>query len=264
MNANDLKPTERFSSRVDDYVKYRPAYPREVLDLLRMHAGFQPSWKIADVGCGTGISSGLFLENGNVVFGVEPNDDMRRAAEREFADQPRFHPVKGKAEATSLPDQSVDLVVAAQAFHWFDQAAFAAEASRILRQELGGYVLLMWNTRLIGSDPFAAEYDALLHRLGTDYSAVSHRSPVGLPELGQLFGAPFKRLTLPNWQIFDFDSLRGRVRSSSYTPSPGDPRYEPLYRELRAIFDRHQANGTIRFNYETELYLGKAPSQPRQ
>jgi SAM-dependent methyltransferase len=262
MNANDLKPTERFSSRVDDYVKYRPAYPREVLDLLRTHAGLQRSWEIADVGCGTGISSRLFLDNGNVVYGIEPNDDMRRAAEREFADQPRFHPVKGKAEATSLPDQSVDLVVAAQAFHWFDRKGFAAEARRILRTGTGGYVLLMWNTRLIDSDAFAAEYDALLHRLGTDYSTVAHRSPVDLAELGQLFGAPFPRLTLPNAQTFDFDSLSGRVRSSSYTPSPGDPRYEPLYRDLRAIFDRHQVNGTVRFNYETELYLGKVAFQP--
>jgi SAM-dependent methyltransferase len=259
MNANDLKPTERFSSRVDDYVKYRPTYPRQVLDLLREHAGLQPSWEIADVGCGTGISSRLFLENANVVYGVEPNDDMRRAAEHAFADQPRFRPVKGTAEATALPDESVDLVVAAQAFHWFDRAAFAAEARRILRNDSGGYILLMWNTRLIDGDPFAAEYDALLHRLGTDYSAVSHRAPVNLRELGQLFGSPFQRLSLPNAQIFDFDSLSGRFRSSSYTPSPADPRYGPLYRELRAIFDRHQVNGAVRFHYETELYLGKAP-----
>ena len=113
-------PTRRFSNRVDDYVRYRPHYPPGVLDRLREGIALTPRTVIADVGSGTGISTELFLQNGNTVFAIEPNPEMRAAAERLLGGRPNFHSVRGTAEATTLPDGSVDCVVAAQAFHWFD------------------------------------------------------------------------------------------------------------------------------------------------
>jgi SAM-dependent methyltransferase len=254
--SDDLDSKKRFSSRVSDYVKYRPDYPRRILGILHETIGLSSDWRIADVGCGTGISCRMFLENGNEVFGVEPNDDMRLAAEREFESQPRFHPVSGSAEATGLPDGSVDLVVAAQAFHWFDRHAIAREWRRILRAAPGGFVLVMWNTRLTNGD-FAREYDRLLLQHGTDYQQVAHRTPISAAELGQLFGAPFERVVVPNQQTFGWDDLCGRVRSSSYTPLPGQSGHDELFAGLKELFDRCNTSGLVRFEYETELFLSR-------
>lgn len=254
---NTLNPTTRFSSRVADYVKYRPDYPRGILTILRQKTGLSPDWVIADVGCGTGISCRMFLENGNTVFGVEPNDDMRTEAEREFTEVKGFRAIKGTAEATSLPEASVDMVVAAQAFHWFDRAGFAAECRRILRPSQGGYVALMWNTRLTGTNPFAAEYDQLLLSCGTDYKQVTHRTPTSPEQFQDVFSAPFERVALPNQQVFNFEELCGRVRSSSYTPQPGQAGYDELYAALRRLFDTRQQQGRVAFDYETELYIGR-------
>src|SRR5579885_3110804 len=125
-------PTRRFSDRVENYVRYRPHYPDGVLDVLRTETGLTPTAVVADVGSGTGISAKLFLRNGNLVLGVEPNREMREAAERLLSDYPHFTSVAGTAEATTLPDRSVDYAVAAQAFHWFDHDRARHEFARIL------------------------------------------------------------------------------------------------------------------------------------
>lgn len=252
-----LNSKQRFSSRVADYVRYRPDYPRSILRLLGEKIELAPSWVVADVGCGTGISCRMFLENGNLVVGIEPNDDMRAAADAEFAGLPQFRSVKGSGEATTLANASVDLVVAAQAFHWFDQPAFAREARRILRPRPGGYVLVMWNQRLTTADAFAAGYDQLLHQYGTDYREVAHRTPMSTRDFERLFDVPFKLFTLPNEQVLDWDALCGRVRSASYTPQPGQPGHDELFAALRDLFDRQQIEGHVRFRYETELFSGR-------
>ncbi|HVT87864.1 MAG TPA: class I SAM-dependent methyltransferase [Tepidisphaeraceae bacterium] len=255
--SNSLNPTGRFSSRVADYVKYRPDYPRQILDILSSITGLLPDWIVADIGCGTGISSRMFLENGNEVFGVEPNDDMRKAAEEEFVKRPNFHPVKGTAEQTNLPDQSMDLIICAQAFHWFDKKAMARECRRVLQPAPGGWVAVMWNTRQTNTLPFARQYDQLLTRYGTDYKEVAHRTPMSIEDFTGIFGVSFQREVVPNYQSFDLDGLLGRVRSSSYTPQPGQAGYDELFNGMHELFERHQENGAVRFDYETELFLGK-------
>jgi SAM-dependent methyltransferase len=257
MDGGDLNSKQRFSSRVADYVKYRPDYPRAIVGMLRETIRLSPSWAVADVGCGTGISCRMFLENGNEVYGVEPNDDMLQAARAEFAGMSKFRAIKGAAEESNLPDGLVDLVVAAQAFHWFDRPACAREWKRILRPSPGGYVAIMWNTRLTTRDEFGREYDEVLHRHGTDYKEVAHRTPMSVDEFATVFGAPFQRLTAPNQQVFTWDELCGRVRSSSYTPLPGQPGHDELFTALRKLFDRRQNDGRVRFDYETELFCGK-------
>lgn len=256
-NKSDLNSTTRFSDRVDNYVKYRPGYPPNVLEVLARELNLMPSVVLADLGSGTGISAKLFLENGNVVYGVEPNREMRAAAEAFLQDYPNFRSVAGAAEATTLPDASVDFVVAAQAFHWFDVPAARAEAVRILRP--GGYGILLWNDRLTHGTPFLEAFEALLVRFGTDYAQINHRNAqaVDRQAITKFFGhADWRLHTLPNAQLFDYEGLQGRLLSSSYAPLAGHPDFEPMLERLREIFAGYQVQGRVRFEYETQVYAG--------
>jgi SAM-dependent methyltransferase len=250
------RPTERFSDRVENYVRYRPGYPPAVLDLLRTETGLTPAAVVADIGSGTGLSAEMFLRNGNEVFGVEPNREMRAAAERLLAAYPRFHSVAGKAEETGLPSAAVDLVIAGQAFHWFDVDRAKAEFARILRP--AGWVVLLWNTRRTDSSQFLREYEALLQTFGTDYQQVEH-TRLG-PDVFARFFAPhgFTKRVLPNGQRFDLAGATGRLQSSSYVPPPGHPNHEPMLRELDRIFREHAVGGVVGFEYDTEIYFGRA------
>lgn len=245
---------ERFTERVAAYVAARPGYPQGVIDVLRERAGLRPEWAVADIGSGTGISTGLFLSAGCTVFAIEPNDAMRAAAERQHRRASKFHSVNGSAEATTLTDRSVDFVVAAQAFHWFDVAAFRAETLRILRP--GGWGLLLWNDRDDSADEFAVEYERLLRDFGTDYTAVQHRN-VGRERIEAFFGGRCDLIELPNAQSLDFDGLRDRLLSSSYVPREGDTKFGPMLDRLRDVFDRTQSDGAVAMRYRTQLFLGQ-------
>lgn len=247
-------PTTRFSDRVADYVRYRPGYPDAVLDVLRAATGLTAPAAVADVGAGTGISAALFVAHGFVVHAVEPNAAMRAAAEAALGGRPGFRCVDGTAEATTLPDASVDLVVAAQSFHWFEPAPTAREFARILRPD--GHVLLMWNTRRTDT-PFLHGYEALLHAYATDYAAIDHRH-VDAAAVRRFFrGRAPERHVLPNEQRFDRQALRGRLLSSSYAPPAGHPRHAPMLEALDALFDAHAEAGMVRFSYDTEMYVGR-------
>jgi SAM-dependent methyltransferase len=247
--------TKRFSNRVADYVRYRPGYPRAVLDLLRDECDLTPQSTVADVGSGTGILTRFFLENGNLVYGVEPNAEMRHAGEELLKAFPKFSSIASVAEATTLPDGSVDIVTAAQAFHWFDPPAAREEFARILRPD--GWVAVIWNERKTTLGPFAEEYEKLLQIYGTDYERVSDSYPQ--PErMAQLFGAGnFRHRAFPNEQRMDFDGLRGRLLSSSYAPAAGHPNHEPMLAELQRVFDSHAEHGRVRFEYATHVYYGQ-------
>jgi SAM-dependent methyltransferase len=246
--------TTRFSDRVENYVRYRPGYPPEVLDVLRAETGLAPGQAVADVGSGTGISAKLFLDAGHPVFAVEPNAEMRAAAEAMLGADPRFRSVAGSAEATTLPDASVDYVVAAQAFHWFHPAAVGPEWRRILRP--GGWMVLLWNTRQTDSTPFLRAYEALLHEHGTDYTAVNHEN-VTDESLRAVLGEGYARRVVPSAQVFDFEGLKGRLLSSSYAPNVDHPGHGPMLAALERIFSEHQQDGRVRFEYDTEIYFGR-------
>ncbi|HEX6040263.1 class I SAM-dependent methyltransferase [Longimicrobium sp.] len=246
--------TTRFSDRVRNYVLYRPGYPSAVLDVLRQETGLAPSHAIADVGSGTGISARLFLDAGNTVHAVEPNADMRAAAEAALGGDPRFHSVAGAAEATTLPDASVDYVVAAQAYHWFDPPAVRREWLRILRP--GGWMVLLWNARRTDTTPFLRGYEALLHAHGTDYASVNHEN-VTPERIAQALGADFGRRDVPSEQVFDYEGLKGRLLSSSYAPNEGHPGHKPMLEALERLFREHAENGNVRFEYDTQIYWGR-------
>lgn len=250
-----MEPTERFTPRVADYARSRPGYPPAALDVLRQRIGLSPQWTIADVGSGTGLSTELFLSNGNGVLAVEPNDAMRASAEARLGGNPGFRSVRGTAEATTLADRSIDLVVAAQAFHWFDVAAFRNECRRILKP--GAWALLMWNDRDDSSTPFLVAYEQLLRDFGTDYLAVRHNR-IDESTLRQFFGGAFQAESLPNAQTFDFAGLRGRLLSSSYVPGQSHRRHQPMLDALRQVFDAHQVQGQVQMQYQTRLYFARA------
>ncbi len=250
-----LDSTRRFSSRVNDYIKYRPGYPPQVLDVCRNEMGLTPASVVVDVGSGTGISTELFLKNGNVVYGIEPNPDMRAAAERLLTQRyPNFRSIDGTAEATTLADRSADFVLAAQAFHWFDKSAAAREFQRVLRP--GGHVAIVWNGRKTDGSPLLTGYDQLLRTLGTDYKRVS-RTTTSVKDLQRIFGVPFRRVAFPNEQRFNFEAFRGRAMSASYSPLPDHPSHEPFIAQLKNLFDIHERKGQVVFEYETEVFLGR-------
>ena len=252
-------PTLRFSSRVENYVKYRPGYPTGVVDTLTKECGLNPNSVVADIGSGTGILSELFLKNGNRVFGIEPNRAMREAGEQLLGKYSDFTSVDGTAEATGLADCSVDFVTAGQAFHWFDRERARKEFARILKPN--GWVALIWNERLTDTSPFLRAFEDLLQRYGTDYAAVDHRN-VDTDAITAFFAPqPFTLRKFENRQVFDYDGLKGRLLSSSYTPEPGHPNHPPMLEALRALFDKHQIGGKVSFDYATLLYFGRLVRQ---
>ncbi len=251
-------PTTRFGNRVENYVKYRPSYPPQTLAVLAEKCGFTADAAVADIGSGTGIFSRVLLDHGNPVFGVEPNAEMRAAAERLLADQTRFTSINGTAEGTTLPGQSVPFITVAQALHWFRPEPARAEFARILQP--GGWVAVLWNERHLDTTPFLRDYEQLLVTSGTDYAEV-RRSNLDLARVRAFFGTDAVELTmLSNRQVFDFDALKGRLLSSSYAPDAGHPKHLPMLERLSEIFEQHQLNGTVAFDYDLNLFTGRLRS----
>jgi SAM-dependent methyltransferase len=244
----------RFSNRAENYAKYRPTYPAGVIEILKSDCGLTETSTIADVGSGTGILSELFLKNGNPVIGIEPNAPMRLAAETLLSRFANFVSTDATAEATTLETASIDFVTAGQAFHWFDREKARTEFARILKP--GGWVVLIWNERRLDSTPFLRDYENLLLQYGTDYDKVRHENVTA--EIDHFFAPEtFQLKNLENAQQFDFESLKGRTRSASYTPEPGSPGFEPMFAKLEEIFNAHQRNGMVTFEYETRAYYGR-------
>lgn len=251
---SERDPTKRFSSRVENYVRYRPGYPKAILDLLKSECGLTSRSVVADLGSGTGKLAELFLANGNPVFGVEPNREMREAGERLLNGFANFTSIDATAEATTLPGACADFITAGQAFHWFDRKACRAEFARILKP--GGWTALVWNDRQTQSSRFLVEYEQLLKNYATDYAKVDHKN-IDDEVVREFFGcAPAKKL-LPSSQEFDYDGLKGRLLSSSYAPEQGQPRHSEMIRDLEKLFQEHQQSGRVQFIYDTVLYYSK-------
>ncbi|HEY8039673.1 MAG TPA: methyltransferase domain-containing protein [Polyangiaceae bacterium] len=245
---------ERFTDRVDDYVRYRPGYPQDALDWIVRGCGLGPGKVVADLGSGTGILSRLLLASGARVLGVEPNAAMRAAAERQLGGEERFQSVDGSAEATGLGPSSVDAATAGQAFHWFDAHRARTELARILRR--GGRVALAWNMR--SSTPFNDDYEAMLVNFAPEYPASRALDRAAEPAVRAFFWPAEARVgRFPSGQQLDEAGLRGRLLSSSYAPKPGAPEHAPMMRRLAEIFAAHARDGHVELAYETVVFLGQ-------
>jgi len=254
MPAANSAPTERFSDRVDDYVKYRPHYSPEVVNALRVACDLRPEHTVVDVGCGTGLLAKIFLENGNRVIGVEPNANMRRAGEQYLSSCKDFTMIDGRAEQTTLLGQSADFVVAGQAFHWFQPQPTRREFARLLKPD--GWVALIWHDRDVEATPFLRAYEAFLKEYSTDYSSVAHNKVANYSALEQFFRPDAMHLVVQETsQELDYEGLRGRLLSSSYAPRQG-PRADAMLRALPELFEKHAAAGRVALEYHTRIYYG--------
>ena len=247
-------PKTRFSRTVENYRKYRPRYPAGLCDLMAKRVGFGLGSRVAELGAGTGILTSDLLDYGAQVIAVEPNEAMRMAAEDALGERDGFHSVQGSAESTQLLEGSVQGVIAAQAFHWFDPASARREALRICGET--GWAAIVWNTRrLVGSD-FAEAYESFCRRWGVDYDKVAstYADPSGLETF--FGGKTPQRDLLSNAQALDREGLRGRLLSCSYIPGPEDPGYKSMLTHIDAIFDAHQDDDEVWLEYDTELFSG--------
>ncbi len=247
-------PVARFSDRAQDYAKYRPHYPRAVIEALRQACGLKAEHLVADIGCGPGLLAEIFLKNGNHVIGVEPNREMRVAGETYLATYPNFTMVDGSAEATTLEPASVDFIVAGQAFHWFRPTQARAEFARVLKP--GGWAVLVWNDRNEDATPFLRAYEAFVRQYGTDYEQVSHKYLASYDAV-QRFFAPNQMnfIRQHNEQRLNFDGLRGRLLSSSYIPKSG-PKYEAMMEALPQLFSSNAVEDRVVLQYDTKIYYG--------
>ena len=253
--SSPAKAPERFLGRVEYYRKYRPGYPEGLVEWLRELSALKSAHRVADIGSGTGLLAELFLRHGYPVVGVEPNPEMRQTAEAHLERYPRFRSIDGRAEATTLANRSVDLIVAGQSFHWFRIDRAREEFRRISNPP--AFTVLVWNQRRTQSTGFLRDYEELLLRHGTDYARVRHQN-IGQDELQAFYGSQsFRRTILANSQVFDREGLIGRTLSCSFVPLAGHPGHRPLMRALDRIFEEWQVEGRIVFQYDTLVYAGR-------
>jgi SAM-dependent methyltransferase len=251
-----MKSTERFGNRVEDYVRTRPGYPAGLLPWLMQHCRLRAGDAVADIGCGTGLFTRELLLQGLRVEGVEPNAPMRAAGDAFLAEfGGAFRSREGTAEATGVEPASVALVTAAQAFHWFRPAPTRAEFARILAP--GGHVALIWNVRREDT-PFLQGYEALLRAHAPEYAASGVPAQANLDTIRPFFApSSFVEHSIPYAQHFDREGLRGRLLSSSYAPAAGSPGHQPMMAALDALFEAHQRNGMVAFEYDTRSFVGR-------
>jgi len=244
--------TKRFSNRVDNYVKYRPSYPAQLIDYLLNEIGINKKAIVADIGSGTGIFSKLLINKVKTIYCVEPNNEMRLYSEEMFKSAKNSYVINGTAEATALNDNSIDFITVAQAFHWFNIRKTMKEFRRIIKAN--GIMILVWNNRLTNTE-FLNTYEYGVQKYANDYNEVNHQN-ITEAEIRECFNSDMKKIKFNNFQEFDFNGVMGRLLSSSYAPLEGTENYIKLKEIVKEAFDKGAINGKVRFNYETKLYWG--------
>lgn len=250
----DKKTTTRFSNKVENYIKYRPSYPSDMFEFIKLELNLTPEKVVADIGSGTGISTELFLKNGNKVYGIEPNKEMRDAGEKLLSKYSNFISINVTSENTLLDNNSIDLISAFQAFHWFDVPKAKKEFKRILKD--GSYVLLVWNDRKTDSTEFLKAYEDLLQEYSSDYKEVNHKN-IAENDISLFLDKGYKSKTFENYQLFDFEGIKGRMFSSSYVPDENTQDGQKILLELEKIFAKFNTNNMVKFEYLTEIFYGK-------
>ncbi|MEM9917641.1 MAG: class I SAM-dependent methyltransferase [Bacteroidota bacterium] len=250
-----MDPQLRFSETVDNYIRYRPGYPKAILELMAEEMGLEESAVIADIGSGTGKLTQLFLDEDHLVYGVEPNREMRRAAEDLLVEYDNFSSVSGSAEQTTLDNQSVDFVVAGQAYHWFEAAAFRKECLRLLPTE--GWAVIVWNDREDEHSEFMKAYEAFLQKYSTDYKEIDLRR-IDQKALQVLYAkSPIRHAAFNNQQLFDWEGLKGRYLSCSYALKQDHKDYEEALQRLQQIFEQYAEENQVIMKYKTSVYYGQ-------
>jgi SAM-dependent methyltransferase len=241
-----------FTGRVEEYAKYRPGYPEQIISLLENKIEFDQAKDIADVGCGTGRLSRLFLTNGNLVFGVEPNEEMRLMSEKLLSKFINFISVDGTAEETKLATSSVDIISVGQAFHWFDLKKAKKEFKRVLRKD--GHVVIVWNERTNSSQVMKA-VNKILKSLNQEREE-AEKNLVDKNLLNTFYGVEkVGSSTIPNYQMLDLSGLKGRIQSISYVPESGSEN-KRIMNEIKDVFEKYNNGGLVKIEYTTRVFYG--------
>lgn len=250
-----LNPTGRFSGRVEAYRRYRSRYPREIIALLSEKYGLTPDSVVADIGAGTGMLAELFLENGNRVFAVEPNAEMRAACEELTSKYPRLTCIDGTAEHTTLGDQSVDMIAVGRAFHWFDHDACLPEFQRILRP--GGWVVIAGLGPRRGKEPVRLEYQDIMREHGVDWAQIGDRYKVREAAKKFFVGGALEEADFPGAEELTYEGLEGHTLSLSVMPKPDHPGFPAMQKALKRYFEKYQRDGKILLPVNCRLYMGQ-------
>ena len=250
-----MENTEKFTGKADVYAKYRPGYPAELFEHLYQKYSLNASSVIADIGSGTGIFTRELLKSGMKVKAVEPNAVMRLMAEKQLNSCPNFESVNGSAEHTTLSDGSIDLVTAAQAFHWFDPCLFRKECTRILKK--GRFVVLVWNHR-VDSAPLMEENAEVCRKFCADFHGFSgSRTRDPAPFRAFFRSGRYEELAFPHDLPLDLDAFVGRNLSASYAPQRGSERYSLFIEALAELFGKYERGGRVLMPNITRSYAGQ-------
>ena len=242
---------ERFTERVRDYSLYRPSYPTEAINYLFKEIPVNTNPIFADIGAGTGLFTELILANRSPVVAVEPNSAMRAESDKRLDCYANYSSVSGSAEKTGLNDKSVDVITAAQAFHWFHLAKAKPEFRRILKP--GGNIVLVWNRRDCSGSEFLLQYETLLGSMIAEYNKVNHaRASDGVIE--EFLGSGMVKAEFSHYQDFDLCGFKGRLQSSSYCPMKGAEGYLELMTAMDELYHTHATECGVRFDYCTQIY----------
>ena len=246
--------TQKFSGKSDVYELSRPTYAPELINWLSTTLELNPQSQIADVGAGTGKLTRQLLATGATVYAVEPNADMRAKAIALLKNQANFHPIAAPAENTSLPAQSIHLITAASAFHWFDAPAFRAECQRLLVPD--GQVCLIWNHRKLDNEINVA-FREIFAKYCPNFSGFSFERQQGHRQIADFFEGKVTEKRFDNPVRYDMAGFVGRARSASYAIIPGDDGYEDFIEALERLFSQHEKDGFIDVPHQSVAFLGR-------
>lgn len=243
-----------FSGRVADYSAFRPDYPDSLFDTLKTFAPPAPDVTVADVGAGTGLLTQGLLRHGYRVTAIEPNTQMRQAADERLGTCPGYHSTSGLAESLPFDSESVGLITAAQAFHWFDVERARVEFLRVL--DARGQVAIIWNDRTL-DDPLNAALDEMFDRYGSVKRA-GLRAHDDRSAASRLFaGSAPRELAFPHAQRLDRQGLLGLVFSRSYVPARDTDAGRRVAAEVGTMFDRFAQAGMAEVRYRTGAMVGR-------
>jgi ubiquinone/menaquinone biosynthesis C-methylase UbiE len=191
------------------------------------------------------------LDNGNEVYGIEPNAEMRLAGEKSLAGYTNFHSVDAFSEDTGLELESVDVITCGQAFHWFEPKSTRQEFLRILKPD--GYVVLFNNCRKSSNNQFMNEYSELVSK----YSQKEFSFSLNTDLPGFFAFKPIHETVFYNPQVFNLERLKGDLVSYSYIPTEEEPRFNTMLSEFEVLFEKYNSKGALTFEYETVLQYCK-------